>query len=96
MPSEPRRAGRASSRSQWDNDPRRCRVPDCHMPHGSTVDMATAIQAQVERFAPGFQDRISGPGPSGIHVSGILLKLQVPDRTAAAIKAKDAGIAPTR
>jgi DNA-binding NarL/FixJ family response regulator len=26
------------------------------------------------------------------HVSGILLKLQVPDRTAAAIKAKDAGI----
>ena len=30
------------------------------------------------------------------HVSGILLKLQVPDRTAAAIKAKDAGITPPR
>ena len=28
------------------------------------------------------------------HVSGVLLKLQVPDRTAAAIKAKDAGITP--
>jgi DNA-binding NarL/FixJ family response regulator len=28
-------------------------------------------------------------------VSGVLLKLQVPDRTAAAIKAKDAGITPS-
>ena len=30
------------------------------------------------------------------HVSGILMKLQVPDRTAAAIKARDAGISPPR
>lgn len=30
------------------------------------------------------------------HVSGILMKLQVPDRTAAAIKARDAGITPPR
>ena len=30
----------------------------CHVPHGSTVDMSEAIEAQVERFAPGFRDRI--------------------------------------
>jgi Phytoene dehydrogenase and related proteins len=27
----------------------------CHVPHGSTVDMSGAIEAQVERFAPGFR-----------------------------------------
>ena len=30
----------------------------CHVPHGSTVDMTDAIEAQVERFAPGFRDLI--------------------------------------
>jgi phytoene dehydrogenase-like protein len=30
----------------------------CHVPNGSTVDMTGAIEAQVERFAPGFRDRI--------------------------------------
>ena len=30
----------------------------CHVPHGSTTDMTDAIEAQVERFAPGFRDRI--------------------------------------
>jgi phytoene dehydrogenase-like protein len=30
----------------------------CHVPHGSTVDMTDAIEAQVERFAPGFRDRV--------------------------------------
>jgi phytoene dehydrogenase-like protein len=30
----------------------------CHVPHASTVDMTVAIEAQVERFAPGFRDRI--------------------------------------
>jgi phytoene dehydrogenase-like protein len=30
----------------------------CHVPHGSTVDMSEAIERQVERFAPGFKDRI--------------------------------------
>ncbi|WP_242696333.1 phytoene desaturase family protein [Longitalea luteola] len=30
----------------------------CHVPHGSTVDMTTAIENQVERFAPGFKDCI--------------------------------------
>ncbi|HEX6941816.1 MAG TPA: NAD(P)/FAD-dependent oxidoreductase [Gemmatimonadaceae bacterium] len=30
----------------------------CHVPNGSTVDMTTRIEAQVERFAPGFRDLI--------------------------------------
>jgi phytoene dehydrogenase-like protein len=30
----------------------------CHAPNGSTVDMTAAIEAQVERFAPGFRDVI--------------------------------------
>jgi phytoene dehydrogenase-like protein len=30
----------------------------CHVPNGSTVDMTTAIEEQVERFAPGFRDQI--------------------------------------
>ncbi len=30
----------------------------CHVPHGSTVDMSDAIERQVERFAPGFRERI--------------------------------------
>ena len=30
----------------------------CHVPWGSTVDMTAAIEAQVERFAPGFRDCI--------------------------------------
>ncbi|HEY2601078.1 MAG TPA: NAD(P)/FAD-dependent oxidoreductase [Thermoleophilaceae bacterium] len=42
------------------------RVPDgrhtlwayCHVPNGSTVDMTAAIEAQLERFAPGFRDVI--------------------------------------
>ncbi|MFP5335062.1 MAG: phytoene desaturase family protein, partial [Actinomycetes bacterium] len=29
-----------------------------HVPHGSTVDMGDAVQAQVERFAPGFGDLV--------------------------------------
>jgi len=28
----------------------------CHVPHGSTRDMTSAIERQVERFAPGFRD----------------------------------------
>jgi phytoene dehydrogenase-like protein len=30
----------------------------CHVPHGSTVDMTSRIEAQIERFAPGFGDLI--------------------------------------
>jgi phytoene dehydrogenase-like protein len=30
----------------------------CHVPNGSTVDMTDRIEAQIERFAPGFCDRI--------------------------------------
>lgn len=30
----------------------------CHVPHGSTFDMTERIEAQMERFAPGFRDLI--------------------------------------
>lgn len=30
----------------------------CHVPHGSTFDMTERIESQIERFAPGFRDRI--------------------------------------
>ena len=30
----------------------------CHVPAGSDVDMTERIEAQIERFAPGFRDRI--------------------------------------
>ena len=30
----------------------------CHVPHGSRVDMTERIEAQIERFAPGFRDTI--------------------------------------
>ncbi|HEY8396700.1 MAG TPA: NAD(P)/FAD-dependent oxidoreductase [Flavihumibacter sp.] len=32
----------------------------CHVPFGSEKDMTEAIEKQVERFAPGFRDRIIG------------------------------------
>jgi phytoene dehydrogenase-like protein len=30
----------------------------CHVPHGSTADMTERIEAQVERFAPGFKELV--------------------------------------
>ena len=30
----------------------------CHVPAGSTLDLTDTIERQVERFAPGFRDRI--------------------------------------
>ena len=37
----------------------------CHVPAGSTVDMTERIEGQVERFAPGFRDRILGRATRG-------------------------------
>jgi phytoene dehydrogenase-like protein len=30
----------------------------CHVPHGSTVNMLDCIERQIERFAPGFRERV--------------------------------------
>jgi phytoene dehydrogenase-like protein len=41
----------------------------CHVPNGSTVDMTARIEQQVERFAPGFRERIlarSALGPAAL------------------------------
>ena len=41
----------------------------CHVPAGSTVDVTDRIEAQIERFAPGFRDRIlarSAMGPAAM------------------------------
>jgi phytoene dehydrogenase-like protein len=32
----------------------------CHVPNGSRVDMTDRIEAQLERFAPGFRDCVIG------------------------------------
>ena len=44
----------------------------CHVPNGSSEDMTERIEAQVERFAPGFRERIlarhaMGPAELGAH-----------------------------
>ena len=41
----------------------------CHVPNGSQVDMTERIEAQIERFAPGFRERIlakSAMGPADL------------------------------
>ncbi len=43
----------------------------CHVPNGSSVDMTERIESQVERFAPGFRERIlarSALGPAEIEL----------------------------
>src|SRR6202035_5297871 len=30
----------------------------CHVPNGSSVDMSERMEEQIERFAPGFRDRV--------------------------------------
>ena len=45
----------------------------CHVPAGSDVDMTDRIEAQVERFAPGFRDRIlarAAHGPAALEAHG--------------------------
>lgn len=32
----------------------------CHVPNGCSIDMTTAIEGQIERFAPGFRARVLG------------------------------------
>ncbi|WP_347697307.1 NAD(P)/FAD-dependent oxidoreductase [Nonomuraea sp. B12E4] len=32
----------------------------CHVPHGSPADMTGTIETQIERYAPGFRDRVLG------------------------------------
>jgi phytoene dehydrogenase-like protein len=37
----------------------------CHVPNGSTFDMTERIESQIERFAPGFRDRILAKNAMG-------------------------------
>ena len=37
----------------------------CHVPNGSTFDMSGRIESQIERFAPGFRDRILAKNAMG-------------------------------
>ena len=44
----------------------------CHVPNGSSADMAEKIEAQIERFAPGFRSRIlarSAMGPGALEAA---------------------------
>jgi phytoene dehydrogenase-like protein len=49
----------------------------CHVPNGSTVDASAQIEAQIERFAPGFRDtilarRVHGPRDLEAHNANLI------------------------
>jgi phytoene dehydrogenase-like protein len=37
----------------------------CHVPHGSAMDMLSRIEQQIERFAPGFRERVLARAVAG-------------------------------
>jgi phytoene dehydrogenase-like protein len=39
----------------------------CHVPAGSTVDVSERIEAQVERFAPGFRELVLARASASAH-----------------------------
>ena len=50
---DPTRAPRSA-----DGKPQHTAWAYCHVPSGSTIDRTAAIDAQIERFAPGFRDTV--------------------------------------
>ena len=52
------RASRASSTRLARPTGKHTGYAYCHVPAGSTVDLTEVVERQVERFAPGFRDRI--------------------------------------
>ena len=50
----------------------------CHVPQGSSADMTKPIEDQIERFAPGFRDLVSGPAHGKLRGLGVTKRQ--PDR----------------
>ena len=81
-PDRPVRAGRpsrAASTPPGRPDGQHTLWTYCHVPHGSDVDMTDAIEAQLERFAPGFRDVVLAR-----HVAGADLVRGAQRRTSSA------------
>jgi phytoene dehydrogenase-like protein len=69
----------------------------CHVPNGSTVDYREAIEQQIERFAPGFRDRIlrrSTLSPAAMEISNA--NLVGGDITGGALDLRQFFLRPTR